>query len=581
MRRLYLGQIPLNFSPDKDSAFSVSCFLGREHVYPEWENLPFKSDLNNADLLKKVEGKIASLAYHSILPKLAIDLNARHNTSYDLNFWCSIVNSWLFTALNLAWNLYYQLTNFIERNQSERFLVELISRDSWEFLDTMEYIENGQLNIHYHHWILSEFLPQLSPPGWELYYGPQRNISANAVIPPRGLGGKIINLKEKAKEKVIKILIRQRCADPYGLSIPQRLLWSAFLALKPIRPERSEAQGWKRDHPEAHDQFQDFFSDEFLRSLEIILKKSMPLSFTRNFSKYDEPARQGRYKAGKIRLISGGYQYTDRMNFRLAHAEQKGERVIFTQHGGGYGNAKVFPLSNDTEFCHYAFFSWGWDRYNNYQGNFIPISSPHLSRFANKYRRENESLILVGAHLSPLVLRIHSKPLGERLIYCRKEKISFLNHLSKEIFEKTLYRPHVPKGALEDEQYLKEEFRNLIICVGKLHPQLLRCKLLVLDHPITTLNIAMAANIPLICFWDQDDWVMWEGAAPYFQRLAEAGILLRSGKEAAEKVNEVWSQIDEWWQQPDIQNARQEWSQKFARAHPQWWREWLKTLWKM
>jgi putative transferase (TIGR04331 family) len=581
MRRLYLGQIPLSFSPDKDSAFSVNCFLGREQVYPEWEKLPFIRSLNNADLLKKAEAQIASLAYHNILPKLVNDLNAQHNTSYDLNFWCFILNPWLFTALNLSWILYYQLTNFIDHNKSERFLVELISQDSWEFLDTMGYMENGLLNINFHHWILSEFLPQLSPRGWELYYDTQRNISTNAIILPRGQSGKIINLKEKAKEKAIKVLMRQRCAESYGLSIFQRLLWSAFLSLKPIRPERAGAQGWKWDHPEAHDQFKDFFSDEFLRSLEIILKKSMPLSFTRNFSEYDEPARQGRYSVGKIRLVSGGYRDTDRLNFRLAHAEQSGERIVMTQHGGNYGNAKVFPLGNDTEFRHYAFFTWGWDRYGNYQGNFLPVAHPYLGRLAGKYNRENDSLILVAARLSPQVLRIHSKPLGERLIYCRKERINFLNHLRKEIFKRTLYRPHVPKGTLEDEQYLKEKFCNLSICVGKLHPQLLRCKLLVLDNPLTTLNIAMAANIPLICFWDQDDWVMWEGAVPYFRRLAEVGILLKSGKEAAEKVNEVWSQIDEWWQQPDIQNARQEWSRKFARAHPQWWREWLKTLWKM
>lgn len=581
MRHLCLGKIPINFSPDKHTAFSISCFLGREKVYADWENLSFSKSMIDVNILNNAESMIGHFAYRYILPGLVDELNALHNTNYSFDFWCFLLNPWLFTTLTLSWINYIQLANFIDRSQPERFLVELISQDSWKFSDTQDYINNGFLNIQYHHWILSEFLQKIAPSDWELYDGKPKDTPVDAVAPPLWQGSKIKRLKEEAKDKITNFLMRQRCVDGYGLSILQRLLWSYFLALKPIRPTMQHNLGWKREHLEANDQIQDFFSAEFINSIGIIIKKSIPLCFTKNFFEYDNQARRGRYKAGKIRVISGGFTYIDRLNFQLAHAEQAGERIVFTQHGGGYGYAQMFPLSNETEFRHYAFFSWGWDRHNNYQGNFIPISSPHLSRFVNKYRRENNSLILVGAHLSPLTLRMHSKPLGERLIHCRKDKINFLNNLDKKIIEKTLYRPHEPKGALEDEQYLLEKFGNLSICYGELHAQLLRCKLLVLDHPLTTLNIAMAANVPLVCFWNKQDWVMCEEAVSYFQRLADTGILFSNGREAAGKVNEIWEDIDGWWHQSDLQKARQEWCQQFARAHKQWWREWLQTLWKM
>jgi len=44
MRRIILSSIPDDFNPDKDILLGPWCFIGKEHIYPDWENLAFEPD---------------------------------------------------------------------------------------------------------------------------------------------------------------------------------------------------------------------------------------------------------------------------------------------------------------------------------------------------------------------------------------------------------------------------------------------------------------------------------------------------------------------------------------------------------
>ena len=57
-----------------------------------------------------------------------------------------------------------------------------------------------------------------------------------------------------------------------------------------------------------------------------------------------------------------------------------------------------------------------------------------------------------------------------------------------------------------------------------LHFEIMRCKILVLDHPGTTWNIAFSANIPTILFWDIDFFHLNEEAQDWLDKLKEVGV---------------------------------------------------------
>ena len=70
---------------------------------------------------------------------------------------------------------------------------------------------------------------------------------------------------------------------------------------------------------------------------------------------------------------------------------------------------------------------------------------------------------MVGGDMSPLVMRVHSKPNGVQWLDYRKAKLTFLEGLSDEVRAAVIYKGYYT-GALKDEDYLLAKFRDLKIC---------------------------------------------------------------------------------------------------------------------
>ena len=74
----------------------------------------------------------------------------------------------------------------------------------------------------------------------------------------------------------------------------------------------------------------------------------------------------------------------------------------------------------------------------------------------------------------------------------------------------------------------------------------------------------LSDNIPTLAFWGKEVGIL-ESARPYYQLLVDAGIIHYSSKSIAEKINEVWDNIDNWWYEKNIQEARRLFCDRFAR----------------
>jgi len=73
-------------------------------------------------------------------------------------------------------------------------------------------------------------------------------------------------------------------------------------------------------------------------------------------------------------------------------------------------------------------------------------------------------------------------------------------------------------------------------------------------------------------------WERRQAAARYFDGLRRAGILQDTPGEAARQVREIYDRVDEWWFSAEVQAARWEFAQHFARASRKWPREWVAWL---
>jgi putative transferase (TIGR04331 family) len=113
---------------------------------------------------------------------------------------------------------------------------------------------------------------------------------------------------------------------------------------------------------------------------------------------------------------------------------------------------------------------------------------------------------------------------------------------------------------------------------SNLDSEILKSRLVVLYSYSTTMNLALAANVPTIVHVAPDRMIPKSEAEPYFSLLRKCGVIHDSPEEAAWHLNQIHENIEDWWASADVQKARKIWVQQFARTDRFWWWHWIKAL---
>ena len=286
------------------------------------------------------------------------------------------------------------------------------------------------------------------------------------------------------------------------------------------------------------------------------------------------------YRPGRLRIGTLDSN-NDHERLTFAFARKKGERLVQFQHGGVYGVARSSPLGVNSDYLLGVFMTWGWTAQENQRDRFIALPSPWLSKFTDRHRVTNDQLILVGTIIRFRFLRIGSLPQPSQLIPYLKGKVDFFHALAEAPRASAAYRAYPNDRGyndLNDGDFVSRRFPGIPMVEGDLVGSILGCRLLIIDHNSTTLHLALAANVPTVCFWGDDAWSVCRQAQPYFDKLRECGILFDDPVLAAEHVNRVWDDVATWWDDEKLQQVRREWVRQLALNRRLWWVDWLKTL---
>ena len=74
----------------------------------------------------------------------------------------------------------------------------------------------------------------------------------------------------------------------------------------------------------------------------------------------------------------------------------------------------------------------------------------------------------------------------------------------------------------------------------------------------------MMADFPTIALWDAKFIRLNDQAGAVYDQLRRAKVLFHSPQDAAAHVNEIWSNVDEWWMSPEVRNARDRYCLHYA-----------------
>lgn len=572
--------MPRDAEPAAVVAAGPWCFAGREAFFPDWETRfrfapePLAAPAAQADAARQAQALAAR-----VIPGLARALHPGAEALPDA-YWQTLLAPW---AVDMA-------RQVVERALRARAMLDAWGRlplrvpmlpagMAFHFRDERDFTLRGALGADFNHWLFSRLLEAQWPACWIAEPAQAAGDSAPPASSNTAAGG--TGVRQRPGQWLRHLARRLNQALPFprlkGMSAAQTLRFSLAL-LHPCRQpdhslDLSSAFAW----PDATAHGEQAILPE--QAGAAASGSCLPPSLNANPLTLFLPACPASLRAlrhptslsvaRRPRLrVAGIAAYEDAAyRQRLAIWRGRGNRLAFAQHGGNYGFEAVPCETAFVEYSQDAFFTWGWQRHGGARGNFIPLPSPQLAAEAGMWHGEKgEDLLFVGAEMAAVGYRLDSHPTPLQLVEYRQDKEWFVEALGRDLQSRTLYRPYFSlPGCLEDAAWLLPRFPRLRLCTGPLLPQLLSCRLLVLDHHGTTLLEALAANAPVLLYWTRAHWPLTPEGNELLDILERAGIWHPSAEEAAAKVREVWANPAAWWRSPPVQAARRAFCEAQAR----------------
>ena len=589
--------MPRGADPARVLAVGPSCFAGREEFFPDWEGaFTFAPEPLSDHAVARAAAAAAQALAADTIPRLAAWLCPHARTLPDA-YWQTLLAPW---AVDMARQL-------VERHLRARAMadawrdlpltVELLPRDMlFHFADEHEFTLRGALGTEFNHWLLSRLLEAMWPPAWKprfadaAAHGPSAESEAanDAETAP----------DEHAEPPVRQWLRRMARSLQLGLPFPRLKGMSAAQALRFSLSLCHPCHGddhsldlavafGSRGEVEPRDGACAQSPHPPLPALPPLPLDPLPLfqaACPRSLRALRHPASLGRTRRPRLRVASILAYEDAAYRERLARWRGRGHRLAYAQHGGNYGMEAVACETAFVEYSQDVFFTWGWRRHGEMRGNFVPLPPPQLARLKDRWHGENGThLLFVGAEMDAFAYRLDSHPTPLQLVEYREDKEWFFEALGRHLQAKTLYRPYFPlPGCLEDAAWLLPRMPRLKLCTGPLLPHLLGCRLLVLDHHGTSLLEAMAANVPMVLYWNRAHWPLTPEGEALLDELAAAGIWFATAEEAAIQARRVWDDAAAWWQSPPVQAARRSFCAQQALLvdgpETPLWTQTLKTL---
>ncbi|MBH10182.1 MAG: hypothetical protein CMG74_07505 [Candidatus Marinimicrobia bacterium] len=295
----------------------------------------------------------------------------------------------------------------------------------------------------------------------------------------------------------------------------------------------------------------------FSEVCKILLRIYMPIVFLEGFKALKKCADKYCFR---ITYTANSTHFDIPFKFMIANWDNK-TKLLCHQHGGGYGIDLSCQGEKYDRSISDIFYTWGWieDRKTH------PLPSPPRIRKYN--RKKSKKLLLTCVNYPKYLYKLNYYHIGQNTLTLINNTINFVKitkHLNLEIsYYHSDYNWDVRSRFEKEDAIIPEKSLNygdysLYIC----------------NYLGTSWLETLAANLPTICFYDQDIIAFRKAVKPHIDLLKNMGVLHTSPESAAEKVLETYRNPSLWWANSEIQEARKEFVKKYALFDDKWLVHW-------
>ena len=168
---------------------------------------------------------------------------------------------------------------------------------------------------------------------------------------------------------------------------------------------------------------------------------------------------------------------------------------------------------------------------------------------------------------------------GQFLAYLEKQ-YAFVNRLDTALKKQLRIRLNGDEYGWDIKQRFESQNMGSWIdnTAEKLESSLQKSRLCIVSYNATVILQLLAANFPVVAFWDSKYYDTRPEASASIESLKAAGILHDSYESAAALVNGIHNDIQSWWLRPELQTARTAFCNQYARTSDSWTADWRKHL---
>jgi putative transferase (TIGR04331 family) len=252
----------------------------------------------------------------------------------------------------------------------------------------------------------------------------------------------------------------------------------------------------------------------------------------------------------------------------MAYAAQKieeGCRLVYGQHGG-YGIPKFMRAEEHERKISDRFLTWGW---TDDLPNAWPVGLIKRSWIGIKRDSLPSRLLMIRGLWGRYTFRLDSGA-GLNLNHAVDDCITFAKKLPTDIMRKDLLvRLYISDYGFGEEKIWRQECPDVEIAENEVRIESLlkTTKLAVYTYNVGTGWLEfMAADIPVIMFWDMHASPIRGNVERYFEKFMQVGIFHHTPDSAANHVSEIWCDIESWWNSPDVKSAKSSFLECYANT---------------
>lgn len=502
-----------------------------------------------------------------LLEELSSSLNKFHGVQYSVRQWQIILGHWLNRYVSVAFNRYFTLKQALDEYDISGTTVLDFNSYSLATYNSLEFIWACNDDV-WNHVFFSRALSffgfakaGLQRPRVELTKFTQAATGASANQGVRnklvGLGKRILQMLSKKNDAfIVSSYLSFKEEIKLQLSLGQCPQFWTSPKLKNFEPDVVRRE-FLLDASN-HDGF-----ERFVRSL---LSEVIPSCYVEGFENLSRtPSSLHWPTRPKFIFTSNNFDLDEVFKVWVANKIADGIPFYVGQHGAGYGTHKFFQTKYSPErVASDKFLTWGWsDADTKSCPSFVFTTANRETTSVSP----DGGLLLIEACPPHRLMQWDTD--FEFGIY-QEEQFRFVEALPREIHQQLTVRLHGAHRHFQwsDTKRWASRSPGTKIDRGatKIKKLMAQSRIIVYAYDSTGILEGLSLNTPTLCFWHGGLNHLLPEAIPYYQLLIDAGILLDSPESAARRVAEIWDDIEGWWAQIAIQEARKIFCNQYARV---------------